>query len=519
MRALKAGSAAIVFTGAALFHAGSRAAVLTDTPTRDDEPVLVAGSSLGEFAGRAIDHLAVFRWNPATSQFDPIPFQIDQRVNQVFDPGTPVQFTELMYDVLGTDDGLLDSDDELAFMFGDAGPAAPGDTVWVPGADEARVELRVLSSIPGQNPETRWVYVFAGPSLPRSPTTYVQWDELVSSAVTTPVFTIEYQGRWLLTGLRVAAPCGSGADLIDRVKGRAKTNFGNQEDEENWNQNSTYLGGIVGPVRAIRYVRGAASALNTIHHDIVYRRLWRREVNLRVHPLASASLYIDWRSIPGARYFSPTVQSGVLVDGVGDSVPTTFVPWKLITTPQGGIAVVHEIPASPLYQSRIAMYKDDASYNDQIPEDPAYSDEDNSAFGDTGVQVLGLSDTNVQPIAMWTLAYPLCANVGDGTIGASYRQFFDNPLQLATIVQQHGLGAVRTLTLARGGNDLVLTCQPVSGATSYQVLTQSDPSAPQDDWTLLGETASPTWSDVNGLLGGSRYYSIIAVGPNGEGDW
>ena len=519
MGAFRAGLTAIVVISAGSFHAGSRASVLTDTPTRDDEPVLVAGSSLGEFAGRPIDQLAVFRWNPATSQFDPIPFQIDQRVDQVFDPGTPLQFTERMYDALGTDDGLLDSIDELAFLFGDAGPAAPGDTVWVPGADDARVELRVVSSIPGQNPETRWVYVFAGPALPRSPTSYVEWDESVSSAITTPVFTIEYSGRWLLTGLRIAAPCGSGSDLIDRVKGRAKTQFNNQEDEENWNQNSSYLGGIVGPVRAIRYVRGAQSAVNTIHHDIVYRRLWRREVNLRVHPLATASLYIDWRSIPGARYFSPTVQSGVPVDGVNDTVPTTFVPWKLTMTPQGGLAVVHEIPTSSLYQSRIALYRDDASYNDQIPENPVYGDEDDSAFGDTGVQLQGLSDTSVNPIAMWTLAYPLCANVGDGTLGASYRQFFDNPLQLATIVQQHGLGAVRTLGLARGGNDLVLSWQPVAGATSYRVLTQTDPSAPQENWTLLGETASPAWSDVNGLLGGSRYYSVIAVGPNGEGDW
>jgi len=509
-----AGLALVLIQGAALLDG-----VAADPPSRDDEPVLVPGSSLAEFDGRSIADLAVFRWNPTASAFEPIPFQIDERVDQVFDPGTPLQFTERMYDVLGTDDGLLDAIDELAFMFGDAGPAAPGDSAWVPGADEARVELRVVSSIPGQSSVTRWVYVFAGPSLPRSPTSYVDWNGGVASTITTPVFSIEYQGRWLLTGVRIAAPCGSGDDLIDRVKGRAKIQFGGQEDEENWSQNSSYLGGIVGPVRAIRYVRGAASAVNTIHYDVVYRRLWRRDVNLRVHPLVSASLYTDWRSIPGARYFSPTVVSGVPVDGVTDSVPTTFVPWKVVMTPQGGLAVVHEIATSPLYQARVAMYRDDASFNDQIPENPVYGDEDNSAFGDTGIQLQGLADTSTQPIAMWMLAYPLCANIGDGTVGASYRQFFDNPLQLASVVQQHGLGAVRTLGLVRSGNDLVLSWQPVAGATSYRVLTHTNPAAPQLDWTLLVETANPTWSDIGALPGGSRYYSVIAVGPNGEGDW
>ena len=40
--------------------------------------------------------------------FVPIPFQMDERIPTSFSPGTVNEFTELMYDVLGNDDGLLD---------------------------------------------------------------------------------------------------------------------------------------------------------------------------------------------------------------------------------------------------------------------------------------------------------------------------------------------------------------------------------------------------------------------------
>ena len=39
-----------------------------------------------------------------------------------------------LYDVAGEDGGLLDSDDELVFLFKDSGPQAPVDATWPAGA-------------------------------------------------------------------------------------------------------------------------------------------------------------------------------------------------------------------------------------------------------------------------------------------------------------------------------------------------------------------------------------------------
>ncbi len=489
-------------------------------PSRDDEPVLILGASMPELEGKPISQIFVYRWNAATGAFDPIPFQLDPRVDEVFNAGTQYQFTETMYDVFGQSNGLLDDNDELAFLFGDAGPRAPDQATWVAGADAERYEVQVTSSLPGGgNAQTRWAYVFSGSALPVSPTQYVQWNRAATGTVTTPVFSLVYQGNWLLTELHIAAPCGNGLDLIDRVKGRASTPFGVQEDEESWSANSSYLGGIVGPVRAIRYVRGATSGVNTIHHDVIYRGVWRREVNLRVHPLAKASLYIDWLPNAGAAYYSPNVTGGVPVDGVPDSVPGTYVPWTLVRSAGGGLAVVHEVPPSPLLQTKVATYRDDASYDDRIPTDPTYPDDDHSAYGDNGVELQGLADSTVQAILLWSVAYPLCSNVGDATAGSTYRQYFDNPFQVASVPQERGLGAVGSLGASRDGGDVVLSWQAVSGAVTYRIFWSASASDPEDSWTLLGETGATTWRDVGAVAGGTRFYSVVAVGPDGEGGW
>lgn len=177
------------------------------------------------------------------------------------------------------------------------------------------------------------------------------------------------------------------------------------------------------------------------------------------------------------------------------------------------------MPPSPLLQAKVANYRDDASYNDQVPLDPGYGDEDNSAYGDNGVELQGLADSNVQAIALWSVAYPLCNNVGDAASGTTYRQYFDNPFQVASVPQEKGLGAIRTLGVARDGGDVVLSWQTLSGATSYSVYSSADPSEPEDSWTLLGQTSTAGWRDVGGVSRPTSFYSVVAVGADGQGDW
>lgn len=517
---MRAFTAVDVVGGAVLAGLLAAPPVLADDPGRDESPVLVSGAALGEFTGEEIDRLAVYRWNGATAAFDPIPFQIDPRVDEVFNAGMADSFTETMYDVLGHDDGLLDDNDELAFMFGDAGPQAPADAAWVDGAEEHRLEVRVTSALPGQPSDVRWVYVFEGDALPRSAVSYVQWNGQVDSPVVTTAFTVGYEGPWLVTGLAIAPPCGSGVDLIDRVKGRAQLDTTGQEDEQQWNGSSVYLGGRVGPIRAIRYVRGAQSAINTIHHDVIYRARWRREINLRVHALRSASLYIDWLPLAHGRFYSPSAMGGVPIDGAPDAVSSAYVPWTVTTSDDGGLVVVHEVAPNPYWTTRSAVYVDDAAYDDDVSSGGDYPDDDDSAYGASGIKISGISNTGVDAISLWFIADVLCDQVGDGTTGTVHREFFDNPFQVVTVAQDRVLGPVRTLVCARDASDVVLSWQPVPEATGYLVLSSDSAGLPVASWTSLGQTSGLTWRDPGAAIGpGNVYYGVIAIGSDGEGEW
>lgn len=494
---------------------------LADPPvvSRDDDPVLVLGTAFPEFLGRDIDDLALFRWNDATSIFEAVPFQIDERVLRQFSPGTPLAASETIYDVEGLEDGTLDLDDELAAMFGDAGPPAPSEAAWPPGAEGVRYAIRVHDPRPSAPRATAWLYLFAGTELPRSSVAYVSWNGTASGTISTDAFAVAYEDRWLFTEFRVLAPAGDGSDLLDRLKGRAGTLEADAEDEESWNNLSTYLGGIVGPVRAIRYVRGAASAVNTIHHDIVYRALWDRHLNLRVHEIPCLTFYFDWLPRSAALLFTPNARAGITVDGVPDAFDDAYADWGLYRSSSGGAMVLRDLPLSSLYGTRALFYRDDASYDDAIPTNPSYDDDDHSAYGSMGTRVLNLRNCVASVVPFRVLLRPLASDVGDADLADAYDEMRDLPLVVSTEREIPGVAAVRSVRASREGTDVVLSWDAIDGAVGYRVYAAEAAGAERGEWELVVETTGLTVRDEEAEPGGARYYSVVALGPEGEGPW
>lgn len=485
---------------------------------RDAEPVAVLGASLPDLAGRSIAELALFRYDIATASFVPIPFQVDERIDHVFNPNTPSAFHELMYDVFHVEDGRVDGDDELVFLFGDAGPEAPDGAAWVAGAEATRYEITVEDPRPGAPVPERRAYLFTGTSLPRSPVVYVGWSGSSTSAISSSVWSIEFADRWVLNGYRVNAPCGTGSDLIDRVKGRAGRNL-NMESEQEWNLTSTFLGSLVGPVRAIRYVRGAASGLNTVHHDVVYQGFWERTVNLRVHPIAAVALYVDLLPQSNTTVFTPRTTAGATVDGVPDfGVNGAFVPWALVRSPSGGYVIRYDVPASPLYATKWFYYRDDVAYNDAVT--PLYDDDDHSSFGAQGVELRDLVGDELSTIPFTYRVYPLCSNVGDAELGAGYQSLGDNALAVSILPEQRVAGPVRTLRLARAGVDVVLQWDPIPGAESYRIFATAFADLPHTSWTPIGDAATVSFVDAGAAASPDpRHYSVVGLIDSEEGDW
>jgi len=513
------------------------------TADRSEEPVLVAGASFPDFLGRSISDLYLFRYDAVGGQFVPIPFQIDERlVDRVFREGTSLEFTQTVYDIYGEDDGSLDADDELALRFGDAGPQAPPSPPWVSGADPRRYEIVLSDSRPGAPFATRYAYLFSGTGLPVSATSYVNWTVSPSTTATTDLYALDFQDKWLLLGYRVLAPCGSGADMLDRFKVRSGFTPKSGGTEQGFNDggpplDSTFMGGLSGPIRAIRYVMGAASGVNTIHHDMVYRGVWERHTNLRVHSIQQVWSYFDWLPAGGATLYLPGNTGGLGVDGTAETPAAwspcdpgnpdnpgacgAVPPWALYRSSNGGMAMLLEVPPSTFYDGADGYYLDNSSYDDDPPCSPqptCYPDDDDAAH-DLGIHILNPHSACCDSIFTKWSTYALCSDTGDGTLGADYGEFATTPLGVATTGQWKILGSIETVVARRSGDDIVLDWAPAAGATGYRVYRSQWPDLPKASWTSMGDTVNLTLTDPGAALQADpRYYSVVALTPGSEGE-
>ena len=276
----------------------------------------------------------------------------------------------------------LDDNDELAFMYRDTGDQAPrgselpagverrargrGRRSFQSGDDPLRVRdaRRRNGPAPAYNAangyvhyeldaNARNVFVFSESSYegygaaPEGP--YCNPDGTPSTAhgavaqrrpldtawVKTPRYAFRYDGRWLMTQLRISsAPNGDGVygpDVIDRWKARAfqqdpSSNTpccGYEEEDTNWGGSSILMGEKAGPVRVIREAWGADSSTNNARREVFYRDVISWGDSLRVHvvpPLDGIYSQWDYNAARMTRYYNPWRPEGVAVDGQNDEV-------------------------------------------------------------------------------------------------------------------------------------------------------------------------------------------------------
>ena len=162
--------------------------------------------------------------------------------------------------------------------------------------------------------------------------------------VSTARYRFKASGRWMLREIQVRKDDGTlGPDLIDRWKGRAFQQspdsvislVGFEDEQVNWEANSSLLGERCGPVRCIREVWGADSGTNVTKTESFYRDAISYRYRLRVHPIPPDGLYTSWdynrgvmvpteaeraAGIEGGRYFTLLRPQGVPIDGVNDDL-------------------------------------------------------------------------------------------------------------------------------------------------------------------------------------------------------
>jgi hypothetical protein len=344
---------------------------------------------------------------------------------------------------------------------------------------------------------------------------------LADGDVETDAFVVGYLDRWILDEFRVKSPCGAASDIIDRIKGRAVPLPDRNEDEEGWNENSIYLGGLVGPVRALRYVQGAMSGVNTIHYDDISRGSMRRVIDLRVHEIISASVYVDLLSSVDGEFYSSVEREGFLVDGLPESAGQVPPEWALFTSGAGGLITVYDYPPPDRYEALEAIYQDDAAFDDAIPENPFYGDDDDAVYGSHGFRVLGTDDSNFDPIPIRMRFWPLCANQGDPATGDAHLQLVEEPIDPSATPQWQALGAIRTLTVTKAGEDAELSWNPIAGQVDgYRVYRARRAGSPHSTWNQIHEGGATSFTDEDAMGGDNVFfYSVVAFNGEGEGLW
>ncbi|HYI45798.1 MAG TPA: Ig-like domain-containing protein [Actinomycetota bacterium] len=362
----------------------------------------------------------------------------------------------------------LDDDDEIAFMASDAGAQAPLEAKGPIGSGTERQEIRLVD--PLDPTSTRFVYLFkkldgstftadngyvdyqrdanADEYIDQNSFTDDSFEKLGSSntgygpnlsgtvcndnlrtpavetirdsndrfprdgiTVTTDAYKFRATGRWMIRGMQVAKPDGSGYgdDLIDRWKGRAFQQspdssvsvVGFEDEQVNWEGNSALLGELRGPVRAIREVWGADSGTNVTKTETFYRDAIQYRYRVRVHPIPPDGLYTSWdyNARVADTYYNELKTDGVAIDGQNDDVgqidevpvsgqpaffdvndptfnkPLSFLNWEQVSGKDDNGSLVYMFqmnnPQSLENPLVVPYYRDDACLDDGTGDDPS----------------------------------------------------------------------------------------------------------------------------------------------------
>jgi hypothetical protein len=389
----------------------------------------------------------------------------------------------------------LDDDDEIAMMATDAGPKAPSyardPTATTPGRQEVTITDPLSGAVsyvylylrPGgprfnaSNGYVRyqrdlnadqWIdkTFFAdndpeklgtsnggyGPNLegtvcgpdgtPRPSTDRFPRDGVT---VSTRSYKWYASGRWMIRSMQIAKPASHGAphygpDLIDRWKGRAFQSspdssvslVGFEDEQVNWEANSSLIGERTGPVRAIRETWGADSGTNTTKTETFYADAVAYRYHLRVHPIPSDGLYTSWDYNKGVavRYYNSIKPDGVPIDGINDnvgqvdSVPVTGMPayfnlpdptfdiplamdkWEQVSGANnaGSLVYVIEMKGATSAEEPLVtpFYRDDKCFDDGTGDNPVVRPYPGEASTDPRVQAGYVAANGGTPYAQLT---------------------------------------------------------------------------------------------------------------------
>jgi hypothetical protein len=384
---------------------------------RDEDPVVLTGSSIPSLLGIPPSRLVAFRYQAGWQQ---IPVQVDERalldLNQPYDgmtcsgtnsfcyPKPPNGVLKLLYTDANTFTGAdanpnIDADDEVALMAKDAGVKASTFSYPAGTVSGSALELNVADPIGGGH---AYVYLFKsdGSLNPGAGQQYVNYQfnlasgnylstyklnggpNAENSTVTTPNYSQHFSERWADDELHVTAGAASGVDILDRHKNLfAPGNCTRSEDTFDAGEGN-FIANKTGPVRAIRSYMGANSGPQVQRQHIFYQDREDITTYLRVHIIPGVMDFFDYSpQAAGMTYRNDFNPAGVTIDGVPESPATGPITWETVDGAQGGLSMVGTV------DTNIAGFAYTSYYLDSASPSTTQCTGDASAYGSSGLYV------------------------------------------------------------------------------------------------------------------------------------
>jgi hypothetical protein len=386
---------ALFFTIATAAKAGEL--VTARTLDRDDDVVIVKGSTLAVFAAVPLKQLFVYAFRK--NQWHQIPWQLDEKQNGLY---------------VALDNGTLDPEDELVVMGRDCGDQAAVNEQIGDASARSFPRYEITVADPLNTSKRGWIYVYRSTTLADTvKTDYVVFD-FPTSLFTTPIYKLGFMVKYL-GGDRLELN-GSGVNVLDRSKYRFKP-AGQKIFDEEWAEGEDPQPKILdGRVRAIAGYQEEGNGILTFAYRSQFYDLMTIDLLWAPGSFEWARASADFNeNIKGGIYYDANTPNGVVVDGKPDSIktmPASF--WQQISASTG--TVIHTADIAPMQGTLATYYKDDATPD---PEDTG----DKMSFGDMGVTVT----KPIKYIYLSVTHYILPPK--QPNVGARYYSYFTHPLQ------------------------------------------------------------------------------------------
>jgi hypothetical protein len=334
---------------------------------RSHQAVIAKGENVSCYLG--VDPADMVGFRMENNNWEQIPIQIDERA--ILDAAVPYNSPQpigaelLLYTDPNTFTGAdpnpeFDENDELVFMFSDAGSKDPG-LVNPPGTiPGSKCEVAICDPV---TMDTSFIYLFenAGFLLQSAGEDYVDYEFVLlsgdyrttynlgvgfnpeNSIIETDYYINHFSDRWIQDELYLNDGVTYTNDLLDRHKNFFFPGICGRTEETFSFGDGCMIANIDGPIRAVRSYFGANSGPFTQRTHFYYQKEHTIRTDLRVHHIPAIFDVFDYSvECKGSSYFN-SLGEQFSIDGIPEIADDRRMDWEVINLTSG-----HSIQTSHL---------------------------------------------------------------------------------------------------------------------------------------------------------------------------